>query len=174
MWEMRSLQIIFLCKQRWIMSVWVYNTCLVGTGLAWAISSPQSTNKSPAQSRDVDESRHLHLQSDASEPSLCMWRRGMFVRDEKAEELLGRAFTISITREDCTLFYTTTQLRERQPYSAWPRLRERRKDTQRMHRRTRDSSQRPQADRGRQKGVVCVHPTEQDEKYFKFLLTVCM
>lgn len=36
MWEMRSLQINFWCKQRWIMSVWVYNTCLVGTGLARA------------------------------------------------------------------------------------------------------------------------------------------
>lgn len=36
MWEMRSLQIYFWRKQRWMMSVWVYNTCLVGTGLAWA------------------------------------------------------------------------------------------------------------------------------------------
>lgn len=142
----------------------------------WArlgISSPQSTNKSPARSRDVDESRHLHLQSDASEPSPCMRSRGMFVRDEKAEELLGRALTISITREDCTLFYTTTQLGEQQSYFVWPRLRERRKNTQRTHRRTRDSSQRPQTDRGCQKGVICVHTNEQDEKYFRFLLTVC-
>lgn len=86
---------------------------LAGIGLAWASHCLKIQNKSEMQGHDVEESRHLHLQSDACEQPACMWSTEVFVRDEEAEEALGRA--IRITREACTHFCTITLLGEVQP-----------------------------------------------------------
>lgn len=74
---------------------------LVGSRLSWASHCLKVQNKSGIQSCDVEESRHLHLQPDASEQSVCMWSAEMFggEREMKAEEFLGRTFTISIPPE---------------------------------------------------------------------------
>lgn len=90
---------------------------LVGTWPTRFLRCLKVENKSRMQSCDVEESRRLPLQSDAFEQSACMRCTEMFVRDEEEEWALGRALTISVTREARTHFDTITLLGEEQPQS---------------------------------------------------------
>lgn len=53
---------------------------LVGTGLTHCLKVQIRVG---IQGGDVEESRHLHLQSDACEQSVCMWSTEMFVRERE-------------------------------------------------------------------------------------------